>query len=66
LDINYLCDFFQRETAKAVERVLGAEEHEAAVPQLVVTLPASVEGHELVWAYAGPERRKAVPLRVAV
>jgi UDP-GlcNAc:undecaprenyl-phosphate GlcNAc-1-phosphate transferase len=66
LDINYLCDLFQRETSKAVERVLGANEYETDVPQLVVTLPASAEAHELVWAYAGPERRKVVPLRVAV
>jgi hypothetical protein len=50
LDINYLCDLFQRETSKAVERVLGAGDCEADVPQSVVTLPASAEGHELVWA----------------
>jgi UDP-GlcNAc:undecaprenyl-phosphate GlcNAc-1-phosphate transferase len=66
LDINYLCDLFQRETARAVERVLCGNEREVAGPQLVVTLPASVVSHELVWAHAGSEGRKAVPLRVAV
>ncbi len=66
LDINYLCDLFQRETAKAIERVLGPADYEAHVPRLVVTVPAVAEDHELVWAYAGPERRKAVPLRVAI
>ena len=31
LDINYLCDLFQRETAKAVERVLEAAEPEERI-----------------------------------
>jgi UDP-GlcNAc:undecaprenyl-phosphate GlcNAc-1-phosphate transferase len=31
LDVNYLCDLFQLETAKAVERVLGAAKQEEGV-----------------------------------
>ncbi len=65
LNINYLCDLFQMETAKAVERVLGPG-HAANVSHSVVALPVNAESHELVWAYSGPERRKAVPLRVAI
>lgn len=34
LDINYLCDLFQREMAQAVERTLGSIEVEASVPQV--------------------------------
>ena len=33
LDVNYLCDLFQLETAKAVERVLGAAKQEENVAQ---------------------------------
>ena len=41
IDINYLCDLFQRETAKALERVLTMDEHQESVPQLVVSMPHS-------------------------
>jgi hypothetical protein len=34
LDINYLCDLFQREMAKAVERVLSTTGKEESTPQL--------------------------------
>lgn len=37
LDINYLCDLFQREMAQAAERVLGAGEQEAGARRLVMS-----------------------------
>ncbi|MDQ3174015.1 MAG: hypothetical protein M3Q91_09960, partial [Acidobacteriota bacterium] len=39
LDINYLCDLFQSETAKAVERVLSAarEEKGSQLAELAVS-----------------------------
>ncbi|HEX8650893.1 MAG TPA: MraY family glycosyltransferase [Pyrinomonadaceae bacterium] len=40
LDINYLCDLFQREMAQAVERVLGVGEHKANVLPLVASAAA--------------------------
>lgn len=43
LDINYLCDLFQSETAKAVERVLSAE-REASGSQLAELAVSSAGG----------------------
>lgn len=36
LDINYICDLFQRETARAAERVLDADKLEPGASRLVV------------------------------
>jgi hypothetical protein len=48
LDINYLCDLFQRETAKAVERVLGAAGQGENTSQLVaVDVIGEAKGNEL-------------------
>src|SRR5258708_12973798 len=60
LDINYLCDLFQRETAKAIERVLGPADYEGHVPRLLVTLPPVPEDHELFSPYPVPQRRNAL------
>jgi UDP-GlcNAc:undecaprenyl-phosphate GlcNAc-1-phosphate transferase len=40
LDINYLCDSFQRETAKAAERVLGAASREESTSQMAYSAAA--------------------------
>ncbi|MBC8030785.1 MAG: undecaprenyl/decaprenyl-phosphate alpha-N-acetylglucosaminyl 1-phosphate transferase [Pyrinomonadaceae bacterium] len=67
LDINYLCDLFQRETAKALERVLTITEQPESVPQLVVSMPlhAAVKERPLMPARAHYNEAPAL-LRVAV
>jgi len=67
MDINYLCDLFQRETAKALERVLTMDEHQKSVPQLVVSLPAHtpVSERPLMPVHAHYNEAPAL-LRVAV
>jgi len=64
MDINYLCDLFQRETAKALERVLSVAEQPANIPQLVVSLPLPAAG-QMVAAQARYTEAPAL-LRVAV
>jgi UDP-GlcNAc:undecaprenyl-phosphate GlcNAc-1-phosphate transferase len=66
LDINYLCDLFQRETAKALERVLMREDQQEKTLKLVVTPPAHAAAKELVLVTAGADYAEASPLRVAV
>lgn len=67
IDINYLCDLFQRETAKALERVLTMAEQPGSVPQLVVSLPSQPPFDEtpLMPAHASCNEAPAL-LRVAV
>jgi len=66
LDINYLYDLFQRETAKAVERVLTAARQQENFGQSVVNFPVAAERAEV---HAGSYRGEALspaPLRLAV
>ncbi len=66
MDINYLCDLFQRETAKALERVLTVDEHSANVPQ-VASLPSPAAFNEPSMAPAHAHYAEAPALlRVAV
>jgi hypothetical protein len=67
LDINYLCDLFQRETAKALERVLTMADQRESMPQIVVSLqpPAPVDERPLMPAHAHYNEVPAL-LRVAV
>lgn len=68
LDINYLYDLFQRETAKAVERVLSTSSRPANIGPSVVNFPVAAERTE-VMVHAGSYRGEApspVPLRLAV
>lgn len=65
LDINYLCELFQREMARAVERVLSAANVQEG-SQTIVSFPTATEAND---AHAGPYPRaapSAVPLRLAV
>ncbi len=66
LDINYLCDLFQRETARALERVLTKADLQERTPQPVVSLP-NTAGQELVLVPANVDYAEAPALfRVAV
>ena len=63
LDINYLCDLFQRETAKAVERVLSAADVLEGTSQSIVGFSIAEANDAGSYRRAAPS---AVPLRLAV
>ena len=66
LDMACLCDVFQPETAKAVERVFGVNEQQMTPAQLSTDSTPTSQRSESVWENVGSDAAQAVPLRVAI